>query len=67
VSSIGLRGMVLLCISTPELLEVFHESDEVENIMLHVSTFGTSTVCEGDDCEKVPIREEYLKRPTLMF
>lgn len=59
--------MVSLRISTSELLEIFHESDEVDDIMLQVSTFATSDVCDGDGSEKVPIREEYLKRPSPMF
>ena len=33
-SSIGLSGMVSLDISTLELKEIFHELDEVEDIML---------------------------------
>ena len=60
----GLTGMVSLCISTSILLEIFHESDEVEDIMLQVSTFVTSAICDGDTSEKVLIREESLKRPT---
>ena len=59
--------MVSLHISTSELLEIFHESDEVEDIMLQVSTFATSAICDYDISEKVPIREESLKRPTQMF
>lgn len=44
----GLSDMVSLCISTSELLEIFHESDEVEDIMLQVSTFANSIICDGD-------------------
>ena len=66
-SSIGLSGMDSLHILTLELLEIFHESDEVEDIMLQVSTFATSSIYDGDSSEKVTIREEYLKRPTPTF
>lgn len=33
-SLIGLSGMVSLCVSTLGLLEIFHELDQVEDIML---------------------------------
>ena len=63
----GLSGMVSLCISSLELLGIFHELDEVEDIMLQVSTFATFAIFYGDNNEKVLIREGYLKRPTLKF
>ena len=66
-SSMGLSVMVSLRISTSKLLEIFYELDEVEDIMLQVSTFVNSDICDGDGGEKVPIREEYLKRPTPTF
>jgi len=53
----GLSGMVSLHISSLELLEIFHELYEVEDIMLQVSTFTTSAICDGDGSEKVPIVE----------
>ena len=65
--SIGLSGMISLLLSTSKILVIFLKSDEVEDIMLQVSTFATSAKFDGDDSEKVPIREESLKRPTLMF
>lgn len=59
--------MVSLRISTSELLEIFHDSNEVEDIMLQVSNFATSVVYDSDGSEKVSIREESLTRPTPML
>lgn len=63
----GLSGMVSVCISSSELLEIFHESNEVGDIMLQVSNFATSYICDGDGNQKVPIREESFKGPTPTF
>ena len=66
-SSMGLSGMISLLLSTLGLLVIFLKSDEVEDMMLQVSNFITSAMFDGDGSEKVPIREESLKRPTLML
>jgi len=63
----GLSGMISLCISSSKLLEIFHESDDVEDIMLQVSTFSTSSIYDGDGSEKVSIREGSLKNLLQRF
>ena len=66
-SAIGLSSMISKLLSTSKLLVIFLKSDEVEDIILHVSTFANSAKFDGGGIEKVPIREESLKRPTPMF
>ena len=56
--------MISLLLSTSKLLVIFLKSDELEDIMLQVSTFSTSAKFDGGGSEKVAIREESLKRPT---
>jgi len=48
-------------------LEIFVKSDDVEEIMLQVSTLATSTKPNGDERVKVPFREGSLRRPTPTF
>lgn len=66
-SSMGFIDMISLLILSLELLGIFHEKDEVEDIMLQASMFATSTIWDGDNNKKVPIREGSLKRPTPTF
>ena len=56
-SSIGLSGMVSLLLSTSKLSVIFLKSDEVEDIMLQVSNFATSTKFDGGGCEKLPLEK----------
>ena len=63
-SSMGLSGITLVLLSTSESLVILLKSDEVEEIMLQVSTRVTSAKSDGDNSVKVPIREGSLKIPT---
>lgn len=60
----GLSSITSVLLSSLELLVILLKSEEVEEIMLQVSTLATSTKSDGDGSVKVPIREGSLKRPS---
>ena len=63
-NSMGLNNITSILLSTSTWLVILLKSDEVEEIMLQVSTLATSAKSDGDGRVKVPIREGSLKRPT---
>lgn len=60
----GLNGNTPMSPSTSIWLEILLKLDEVEEIMLQVSTLATSAKSDGDKRVKVLINEGSLKRPT---
>jgi len=65
--SMAFKNITSILLSTSTLLVILLKSDELEEIMLQVSTLPTSTKSDCDGRVKVPIGEGSLKitTPTL--
>lgn len=63
----GIIGITSILLSTSGLSVILLKSNEVEEIMLQVSTLSTSSKLDGDGNIKVPISEGSLTRPTSTF
>jgi len=58
-SSMQISGITLVLLSTSELLVILLKSDDVEEIMLQVSTLATSAKSDGDGSEGWILKETY--------